>query len=442
MERLTELFGFDAQYVAHPLLAIVTAGIIRFVVRHYVKEWADRSQTDVDDKIAHYLDNALLPLLLLSVLYLFSHLLPVSESALDWIRRGILVLSAGLIMLFFSKLVDLLMDTIGAKRESWQRYLPPMRTLSRVFFLLIGIAFALRILNVNMSNEGIRLVRIVGILVGAFVLLRIINLAVIQMERLVDDEDPDTMSEAEKRAKTIGKIVNSAGLVIVLAVAAMMVLSEFGMNITPIITGAGIAGLAVGFGAQNLVRDVISGFFLIFEDQFRVGDVAVINSTGGFVEAINLRTTVLRDLAGVVHIFPNGEIKQVSNMTKVYSHYVIDVGIAYKENVDHVMTVLKEIGEELGRDPEYAPMILAPLEILGVDDFAESQVTIKIRQKTLPLKQWTVGRELRRRIKNTFDRKGIEIPFPHVSVYFGEASKPIDVAMQNIPQAADLSQGE
>jgi len=219
----------------------------------------------------------------------------------------------------------------------------------------------------------------------------------------------------------------------------MMVLSEFGMNITPIITGAGIAGLAVGFGAQNLVRDIISGFFLILEDQIRVGDVAVINGTGGLVEAIRLRTIVLRDLQGVVHVFLNGEVKHVSNMTKEWSRYVIDVGVAYKENVDRVIEVLKEIGEELQLDPSFAPLILEPLQVLGVDDFAESQVTIKVMIKTLPLKQWEVGRELRRRIKNTFDEKGIEIPFPHLSVYFGEASKPFELALQSLSQPANAA---
>jgi len=222
--------------------------------------------------------------------------------------------------------------------------------------------------------------------------------------------------------------------VLVIGVAIMMILSEFGMNITPIITGAGIAGLAVGFGAQNLVRDVISGFFLILEDQIRVGDVATINGTGGLVEAIRLRTTVLRDLEGVVHIFPNGEITQVANKTKEFSYYVINVGVAYKESVDEVMEVLKTTGDQLAQDPDFSSFILAPLEILGVDDFGDSQVTIKIRIKTIPLKQWMVGRELRRRIKNTFDSKGIEIPFPHVSVYFGEASKPFDLSLQSLPE--------
>jgi small-conductance mechanosensitive channel len=182
------------------------------------------------------------------------------------------------------------------------------------------------------------------------------------------------------------------------------------------------------------VRDVISGFFMIFEDQIRLGDSVKINGTGGTVEAIKLRTTILRDLEGVVHIFPNGDIKQVANMTKDFSYYVIDVGVAYRENVDGVMEVLEKIGEELAGDPDFSPLILAPLEILGVDDFADSQVKIKIRIKTVPQKQWTVGRELRRRIKNTFDSRGIEIPFPHVSVDFRQGGKPSDLAMRSAPQ--------
>jgi small conductance mechanosensitive channel len=159
----------------------------------------------------------------------------------------------------------------------------------------------------------------------------------------------------------------------------------------------------------------------------RVGDVAVIDGTGGIVEAINLRTTAIRDLEGTVHVFPNGSFERFSNRTKDHSYYVIDVGVAYKEDTDHVSSILKAVGDELEQDPTFGPSILAPLEVLGVDDFGDSQVTIKARIMTVPLKQWEVGRELRRRIKQAFDRAGVEIPFPHLSVYFGEASRPFKV---------------
>jgi small-conductance mechanosensitive channel len=442
MEKLTDLIGFESRYVIYPIVALIVGSALRFVINRYLRRWAGRTENKIDDLIVGYLENIVTPLLFISVLYYLGYWLPLSASTIGYIQKSLVAVAVLLLVLFAAKLVSSVLAILQTRRDNWQRFLQPLRTLSNVFFALLGAALALKIFNVNLTDEGIRLVRIIGIIVGAYVLLKIVNLAVAQMERLVEDEETGTLSEAEKRAKTLGKIINSAALMLVIGVAVMMILSEFGMNITPIITGAGIAGLAVGFGAQNLVRDIISGFFLILEDQIRVGDVAKINGIGGLVEGIRLRTTVLRDLEGVVHIFPNGEIKQVSNMTKEISYYVIDVGVAYKENVDEVMEILKSIGDELAQDPNFSSFILAPLEILGVDDFGDSQVTIKIRIKTTPLKQWFVGRELRRRIKNTFDSRGIEIPFPHVSVYFGEASKPFDLAMQSRggnPEGKDAS---
>jgi small conductance mechanosensitive channel len=207
-------------------------------------------------------------------------------------------------------------------------------------------------------------------------------------------------------------------------------LDELGLDVTPILAGAGIIGLAVGFGAQNLVRDLISGFFLVLEDQVRVGDVAVVNGTGGLVEAITFRTIVLRDLAGVVHVVPNGAIMTLANMTKGWSGYVIDVGVAYKEDTDRVVDVMTVVAEDLRKDARFGPMILEPIEVFGVDDFKESEVTIKARLKTVPIQQWAVGREYRRRLKKAFDARGIEIPFPHRSLYVGTATGPLEVMLR------------
>jgi small-conductance mechanosensitive channel len=436
MENITNLLGFDSRYVVYPVVMLLIAGVLRFGILRYLRKLAKNTKSRLDDQIVVYLETLVTPILLISILYYLSYLLPLADITINYIQKGFLIAAVILIAFHSARLTASLLRTLGTMRPAWQRFAQPLRTLANALFVLVAAALILNILNVSLNTEGTRLVRIIGILVGAYVLLRIVHMAVIQMERLVEDSDPTLMSEAEKRAKTLGKIINSAGYVLVLGVALMMILSEFGIDIMPIITGAGIAGLAIGFGAQNLVRDIISGFFLLLEDQIRVGDVAMINGTGGSVEAIKLRTTVLRDLQGVVHIFPNGEIKQVANMTKEFSYYVINVGVAYKENVDEVMDTLKVIGEELRQDSKFALLILDPLEILGVDDFSDSQVTIKIRIKTKPLMQWTVGRELRRRIKNTFDREGIEIPFPHVSVYFGEASKPFELLMNRQAESA------
>ncbi|MBK7664586.1 MAG: mechanosensitive ion channel family protein [Sterolibacteriaceae bacterium] len=273
------------------------------------------------------------------------------------------------------------------------------------------------------SGSGLPLLFIVG---SAFVLIR--------AQSMVTRSLPDILVSARaplaerldrrKRVETRGRLARWVMTAVVLAIAGVMTLKALGVDVTPLLTGGAIVSVALGFGAQNLVRDVIAGVFFILEDQIRVGDIATINGKGGQVEAIHLRTISLRGLDGTVHIFPNGSVNELSNMTKSFSYYVIDLGVAYKESVDRVMEVLREIGEELLNDPSYRAKILAPLEILGVDDFAASAVIIKLRIKTVPLDQWSVGRELRRRIKNTFDDAGIELPFPHLSVYFGEASKP------------------
>ncbi|MFQ5816362.1 MAG: mechanosensitive ion channel family protein [Terriglobia bacterium] len=277
-----------------------------------------------------------------------------------------------------------------------------------------------------LAGPGVRILFVLG---GAFVLSRTLHLLIARLPIFVVPRKGPLaeLTERRKRTETITRLLRMLTTLLTMSIAVLIVLRELGVDITPILTGAGIAGLAVGFGAQNLVRDVISGLFLIAEDQVRVGDVAIINGKGGLVEAIRLRTIVLRGLDGTVHVFPNGAINELSNMTKDFSYYVIDLGVAYKENVDRVMEVVKEVGAELQADPAFADKILEPLEILGVDDFADSAVVIKARIKTAPIQQWAVGRELRRRIKNAFDARGIEIPYPHLSVYFGEASKPFAV---------------
>jgi moderate conductance mechanosensitive channel len=235
--------------------------------------------------------------------------------------------------------------------------------------------------------------------------------------------------ESRKRIETIVRLLKQAGLLAIWITFFLIILREIGVEVGPLIASAGIVGLAIGFGAQNLVRDVISGFFIILENQIRVGDVAVINGTGGLVEAINFRTTVLRDLAGIVHFFPNGTITTLSNMTTEWSAYVFDIGVAYKENTDEVIQAIQEVADGLMADADMKKLILEPPEIFGVDKLDNSAVIIKGRIKTLPIQQWTVGREFLRRIKLSFDEKNIEIPFPHSTIYFGEASKPFDVKL-------------
>jgi small conductance mechanosensitive channel len=250
-------------------------------------------------------------------------------------------------------------------------------------------------------------------------------------DRLVrrHEREGEPPSEVAKRVSTIMKLVRQAVSMVFWGIVFLIVLREVGVNIGPILAGAGILGLAVGFGAQNLVRDIISGLFMLLEDQVRVGDVAIINGTGGFVEEVNFRTLVLRDLGGVVHVFPNGSISSLSNMTHDWSAYVFEIGVAYKEDTDRVVEVMEQVGAELREDEYFGKLILEDLEIFGVDKFDSSSVVIKARLKTKPVKQWEVGRQYLRRLKYAFDERDIEIPFPHQSLYFGEASRPIELKL-------------
>jgi moderate conductance mechanosensitive channel len=272
--------------------------------------------------------------------------------------------------------------------------------------------------------------RILLILVLAWIVLAMIRKVLARVEQKLLKEstaEGEPPSESAKRIETLIRLVRQAVRLVMWLVVGLVVLQELGVDIGPVLAGAGILGLAVGFGAQNLVRDVISGFFIILENQVRVGDVAVINGTGGLVERINFRTIVLRDQKGTVHVFPNGTITTLSNLTQEWSAYVFDLGVAYKENTDAVVEVIREVFAGMRKDETYGPLIIEEPEIFGVDAFADSAVVIKGRIKTRPIRQWMVGREFLRRIKLAFDERGIEIPFPHRSLYIGEASKPLAV---------------
>jgi small conductance mechanosensitive channel len=269
--------------------------------------------------------------------------------------------------------------------------------------------------------------RIALIVIFAYALIRASHLAVRRFEHELTTGTSLDALERAKRARTLGALVSKVATIAIVSIAILMILHELRIDITPVLTGAGIAGLAVGFGAQTLVRDIISGFFLILEDQVRVGDVAAINGVGGLVEDIKLRTIVLRDQEGTVHVFPNGAINTLANRSKDFSYYVIDLGISYREDPDRVVRVLKEVGAELQKDPQFSPFILEPIEVLGVDAFADWSVTLKLRIKTVPLKQWDVGRELRKRIRKAFEIHDIEIPFPErVVTVRGDAGTVVD----------------
>lgn len=216
--------------------------------------------------------------------------------------------------------------------------------------------------------------------------------------------------ELEKRAETIESLAGKTLFILIWTIAGLMALKEMNFNVRPLLAGAGVAGVAIGFGAQNIIKDVLGGLFLMMENQIRVNDVAVINGKTGLVEEINLRTTVLRGEDGAVHIFPNGVIQGLSNLTREYSYYVFNLSVAYTEDIDHVVSILKSIGEELAQEEPYRAAVLAPIEVLGVDKLADSGAVIKARFKTVPNQQWIVGREMNGRIIKRFEEAKIGMP--------------------------------
>jgi moderate conductance mechanosensitive channel len=246
--------------------------------------------------------------------------------------------------------------------------------------------------------------------------MRLVRLVARRIELAVDDGDDSHLSEAEQRGRTISQLLQSVGRVVFAGVALLLTFNVF-IDITPLLAGAGILGLAVSFGAQSLVKDVISGFFYLIEGQFAVGDVIEVAGKSGVVERMNLRVVMLRDVQGTVHIVPNGQITTVSNMTRSWSRAVVDVGVAYGAELDRVLEIFRDEARRLAEDPVWRSDLDGAPEVAGVNELADSQVTVRTLLRTRPGKQWGIAREFRRRIKNRLDREGIEIPFPQRAVH-------------------------
>jgi len=272
--------------------------------------------------------------------------------------------------------------------------------------------------------------RIGLVLVAAFIIWMLIRFVLSRLERRIikmSEQKGSSPEEARKRAVTLTALLRRLAFILYWFAVALTLLSQMGVKIGALLAGAGVAGLALSFGAQSLVKDVINGFFIVMENQIRVGDVATINGTGGVVEAINFRTTLLRDLDGGLHVFRNGSIENLANLTHEWSGYTFDLGVAYKEDTDKVIEVIKRVGKEMREDTELGANMIEDMEIFGVNQLGDSAVVVKGRLKTRPGAQWSTGRAFLARVKKAFDAEGIEIPFPHRTFYFGEASPPFQI---------------
>ncbi|MFN4284284.1 MAG: mechanosensitive ion channel domain-containing protein [Alphaproteobacteria bacterium] len=305
------------------------------------------------------------------------------------------------------------------------RYLPVLSRVLRGAIYATALLFVLQAWGAQSlawltSTTGTRVIgtglSLLLVVVLALAAWEAISVSLERYAARLDAADPHSA-----RARTLLPLIRTFASVVLVVMVGLILLSQVGIDITPLLAGAGVIGIAIGFGSQKLVQDVINGLFILAEDTISVGDVVALDNYGGLVEAMTVRHIRLRDFDGSLWTVPFSEVKAVLNRTKGYSRYVFDIEVAYKEDVDRVIAVVKELGEEIRQDPEYGALILEPLEVVGLDKFGASGVVIKARITTLPIKQWTVGREFNRRMKKRFDELGIEIPFPHRTIYFANA---------------------
>jgi small-conductance mechanosensitive channel len=272
--------------------------------------------------------------------------------------------------------------------------------------------------SINWLSVGATAIRVVVIFALAYGLTRLFRRLLSLFRRRITSHMDDV--EQVRRVETLARVFRYVTTVLVSLIAGMLILSEIGVSIAPILGAAGVVGLAVGFGAQSLIKDYFTGFFLLLENQIRQGDVVDAGGKSGAVEEVTLRYVRLRDYDGVVHFIPNNLITTVSNMSRGFAFAVVDAAVAYREDLDHVMRVMRRVGAELRKDEVFGAKIIADLEMAGVDKWAESSVIVRCRFKVLPLEQWNVKREFLHRLKKAFDEEGIEIPYPHLTVYPGQ----------------------
>jgi small conductance mechanosensitive channel len=296
--------------------------------------------------------------------------------------------------------------------------------MTRDWNFIAGVPWA------TLLAAGLRIVLIILLaLVLASALSRLIRLFRVRVTR--HWTDPDSI----KRATTLGRAFRYLSAVVVALIAGMLILSELGVSIAPILGAAGVVGVAIGFGAQSLVKDYFTGLFILLEDQIRQGDVVRVAGIGGLVEEVTLRYVRLRDYDGVVHFVPNSLISTVSNMGRGFSKSVIDVGVAYREDIDEAFGIMRRVASEMRKDSVFGPKITEDLEIAGVEQWADSAVTLRCRFTVLPLEQWNVRREYLRRLKKAFDEAGIEIPYPHLTLYAGQGKDGSSPAFRTLADA-------
>lgn len=434
LEQIFGVFSLRQVLVALAILVVfcVLAWLFRWFLSGIARRLAKKTKTNLDDAILTAVQKPLIAVIILTGLYLAVLSFQGATDAWSYITRGLgtvlSLLGIYSVVVLIDAVIKWYRQEVTAKKKDVGF---SIRLISLSWVAMIVIAVWLAII-ISLNIWGLSVTPVTSWLgahgwrIGLIVVLAI--LAVISMGEIIPrvivhtlTRRPDETEDEVKRSDTLSRVLVGTIQVFIFFAAIFMILSELQIDIAPILAGAGVVGIAIGFGAQSLVKDLVAGLFIIIENQYRVGDVVKIADVSGIVEGINLRRTVLRDLDGIVHIVPNGEIRVASNFTKDWSRVNLNISVAYGENLDHAISVINKVGKELAEDPEWATLILKAPQVLRVDNLGESGIDIKILGDTKPIRQWDVMGELRLRLKKAFDDEGIEIPWPHTKVYFGNA---------------------
>jgi small conductance mechanosensitive channel len=412
---------------------VVLAYLFHVFLARTARRLAQKTKTKLDNAIISSLKKPLVAIIILVGLYLSAHFLPLEPIFRSYVAKGLLI---ALSLLGIYAVTALINTAIRWYRQDIREkkkqvgltigLLGLCRVAVLLFALFLAVLVTLEIIGIEatavtswLGEHGWRIILI--IVLSLMAIIAIGELAPRLVVRSLARRPGELEEEVSKRGNTLSRVLTNAGQAFVILIAIFTVLAELKINIAPILASAGVVGIAIGFGAQSLIKDLIAGVFIILENQYRAGDVVRISDVAGLVEDINLRRTILRDLDGIVHIVPNGEIRVASNFTKEWSRVNLNVSVAYGEDLDHVISVINRVGKELAEDPEWAPLILKAPQALRVDDLGASAIDIKILGDTKPIRQWDVMGELRKRLKKAFDEEGIEIPWPHTKVYFGNS---------------------
>jgi small conductance mechanosensitive channel len=390
-QNLNKFFGIIRRYWALPAIAYTWGVFLLPLLRH--------------EKGFRYLATATLGTLITLLLVVFA------LRILSWLDQKLFAIN------------DLVKVRFPGLEGKTNRYLRVIKKFMATIVVIIGFGVACAVWGIPIARlvasetGSLVILRALAVLLTAGIALAVMEISDFSRGYLLRKKGERPVTQ---KMETLIPMITSAVKIAVAFVGGVVILGLLGVNTTPILAGAGIVGLAVGFGSQTLVKDLINGLFILFEESIRVGDWASLDGKSGLVETVGLRTVKLRDLHGNVHVIPNSSINTLTNLTKEFSRTVLDVGVAYREDVDEVIGILRQIGEEMREDPAYQADILEPLEVFGLDRFEDSAIIIRARFKTRPLKQWGIKREFNRRMKRIFDERGIEIPFPHRTIYMGE----------------------